>query len=102
MHLAPASSALPPVLVVGDVMLDRYLHGAAERISPEAPVPVLHVRRSFERPGGAEPKRIAILGNAAGTIARTLTTLRPDLEVDGVSMPSAVDHVAHHANLRLH
>jgi D-beta-D-heptose 7-phosphate kinase/D-beta-D-heptose 1-phosphate adenosyltransferase len=34
-------------------MLDRYLAGAVERISPEAPVPVLHVRRTFNRPGGA-------------------------------------------------
>ena len=33
------------VLVVGDAMLDRYLHGAVERISPEAPVPVVNVNR---------------------------------------------------------
>ena len=41
------------VLVVGDVMLDRYWHGATSRISPEAPVPVVHVGGSEERPGGA-------------------------------------------------
>ena len=41
------------VLVVGDVMLDRYWFGAVERISPEAPVPVLHVQREEERMGGA-------------------------------------------------
>src|SRR5215213_1668351 len=41
------------VLVAGDVMLDRYWFGAVERISPEAPVPVVHVSRSDERPGGA-------------------------------------------------
>ena len=40
-------------LVVGDVMLDRYWFGEVERISPEAPVPVVHVSRSDERPGGA-------------------------------------------------
>ena len=34
------------VLVAGDVMLDRYWHGATSRISPEAPVPVVHVRQS--------------------------------------------------------
>ena len=45
--------AAPRVLLVGDLMLDRYLDGSVDRISPEAPVPVLHVRRSFERPGGA-------------------------------------------------
>lgn len=41
------------VLVVGDVMLDRYWHGSATRISPEAPVPVVHVRQVEDRPGGA-------------------------------------------------
>ena len=41
------------VLVVGDVMLDRYWFGAVERISPEAPVPVLHVQREQDRVGGA-------------------------------------------------
>jgi len=41
------------VLVVGDVMLDRYWFGNVARISPEAPVPVVHVQRSEERPGGA-------------------------------------------------
>jgi rfaE bifunctional protein kinase chain/domain len=41
------------VLVVGDVMLDRYWFGDVERISPEAPVPVVKVTRTEERPGGA-------------------------------------------------
>ena len=41
------------VLVVGDVMLDRYWFGDVSRISPEAPVPVVLIRRTEERPGGA-------------------------------------------------
>jgi rfaE bifunctional protein kinase chain/domain len=41
------------VLIVGDVMLDRYWFGDVSRISPEAPVPVVKVDRSEERPGGA-------------------------------------------------
>src|SRR5437763_17125937 len=41
------------VLVAGDVMLDRYWFGDVDRISPEAPVPVVHVSRTEERPGGA-------------------------------------------------
>ena len=41
------------VLVVGDLMLDRYWQGNASRISPEAPVPVVHVRGTEERAGGA-------------------------------------------------
>ena len=41
------------VLVVGDVMLDRYWYGAVDRISPEAPVPVVRIAREEERSGGA-------------------------------------------------
>jgi D-beta-D-heptose 7-phosphate kinase/D-beta-D-heptose 1-phosphate adenosyltransferase len=41
------------VVVVGDVMLDRYLFGGTSRISPEAPVPVVHVRDNEDRAGGA-------------------------------------------------
>ncbi|MFG6176291.1 bifunctional D-glycero-beta-D-manno-heptose-7-phosphate kinase/D-glycero-beta-D-manno-heptose 1-phosphate adenylyltransferase HldE [Halomonas sp. THAF12] len=41
------------LLVVGDVMLDRYFHGGTSRISPEAPVPVVRVDESEDRPGGA-------------------------------------------------
>lgn len=52
------------VLVVGDVMLDRYWFGEVHRISPEAPVPVLKVERVEERPGGAAnvARNIASLG----------------------------------------
>jgi len=41
------------ILVVGDVMLDRYWYGEVDRISPEAPVPIVNVTQSDERPGGA-------------------------------------------------
>jgi D-beta-D-heptose 7-phosphate kinase/D-beta-D-heptose 1-phosphate adenosyltransferase len=41
------------LLVVGDLMLDRYVSGSVERISPEAPVPILHVRDERSVPGGA-------------------------------------------------
>ncbi len=41
------------VLIIGDVMLDRYWHGATSRISPEAPIPVVHIKEMEERPGGA-------------------------------------------------
>src|SRR5512143_2817122 len=47
------AAARARVLVVGDVMLDRYWFGDVERISPEAPVPVVKVTRTEERPGGA-------------------------------------------------
>jgi rfaE bifunctional protein kinase chain/domain len=55
------------ILVVGDVMLDRYWFGDVSRISPEAPVPVLKVERVDERPGGAAnvARNIAALGAQA-------------------------------------
>ena len=53
------------ILVYGDVMLDRYYHGDATRISPEAPVPVVHVTDIEMRPGGAAnvAQNIATLGS---------------------------------------
>jgi rfaE bifunctional protein kinase chain/domain len=55
------------VLVIGDVMLDRYWFGDVKRISPEAPVPVLKVNKVDERPGGAAnvARNIAALGAQA-------------------------------------
>ncbi|WP_051137980.1 D-glycero-beta-D-manno-heptose-7-phosphate kinase [Burkholderia cepacia] len=49
----PANAIRPRILVVGDIMLDRYVIGGVSRISPEAPVPVLAVGREENRPGGA-------------------------------------------------
>lgn len=51
------------VLVVGDLMLDRYAYGKVERISPEAPVPILTIARELAMPGGA------------GNVVRNLTAL---------------------------
>jgi len=55
------------ILVVGDVMLDRYWFGDVERISPEAPVPIVKIVRTDERPGGAAN----VARNAAALGART-------------------------------
>ncbi|MDT8429753.1 MAG: bifunctional D-glycero-beta-D-manno-heptose-7-phosphate kinase/D-glycero-beta-D-manno-heptose 1-phosphate adenylyltransferase HldE [Pseudomonadales bacterium] len=61
------------VLVVGDVMLDRYWHGKARRISPEAPVPVVRVSGNEDRPGGAGNVALnaAALGAAATVVGIT-------------------------------
>jgi D-beta-D-heptose 7-phosphate kinase/D-beta-D-heptose 1-phosphate adenosyltransferase len=55
------------VLVAGDVMLDRYLFGATSRISPEAPVPVVHVRTSDDRAGGAANVAVNLAALGVGT-----------------------------------
>ena len=59
------------VLVVGDVMLDRYWFGEVTRISPEAPVPVVHIQSTEERPGGAAnvARGAAALGAQATMLA---------------------------------
>lgn len=53
MHITMPHFENARVLVVGDVMLDRYWHGVSNRISPEAPVPVVNVSQTEDRPGGA-------------------------------------------------
>ena len=55
------------VVVLGDLMLDRYIAGRVRRISPEAPVPVVEVERTYERPGGAAN----VAANVRGLGART-------------------------------
>lgn len=61
------------LLVVGDLMLDRYLWGDVQRISPEAPVPVLRLRRETEVAGGA------------ANVARNLAALGLQVELAGVT-----------------
>ena len=57
---------------VGDVMLDRYVYGSVERVSPEAPVPVLKVEREARMPGGA------------GNVVRNLAALGAEVSFAGV------------------
>src|SRR5436305_4531313 len=61
-----------PVVLVGDLMLDRYMYGNAERLSPEAPVPVLHYQKEELRLGGA------------GGVAADLAALGAEVRVVGV------------------
>jgi len=64
------------VLVVGDVMLDRYWHGSVDRISPEAPVPVVRVSREEERLGGAA--NVALNVKTLGCRVTLLTVVGTD------------------------
>ena len=61
------------VLVIGDVMLDRYWHGRTSRISPEAPVPVVKVEQIEDRPGGA------------GNVALNIATLGAPVTLVGIT-----------------
>ena len=70
------AAASARVLVVGDVMLDRYWFGDVERISPEAPVPVVKIARTEERPGGAA--NVARNAAALGAQATLLSVVGDD------------------------
>jgi D-glycero-beta-D-manno-heptose-7-phosphate kinase len=78
MTLAPSLErvASSHVLVVGDAMLDRYWFGAVDRISPEAPVPVVRVNREEERLGGAA--NVALNVKTLGAQATLLTVVGDD------------------------
>jgi len=80
------SFASTRVLVVGDLMLDRYWYGDTSRISPEAPVPVVRVGDAQERPGGA------------GNVALNIATLGGSPRVIGLT---GTDEVAHALQSRL-
>ncbi len=68
------------VLVVGDVMLDRYWQGEVTRISPEAPVPIVRVRHSEARPGGAA--NVALNAAALGARVTLLGVTGADAEAE--------------------
>lgn len=79
------------VLCVGDVMLDRYIYGRADRVSAEAPVPVLSVERQAEMAGGAGnvARNLAALGASCRLVGVTGndaagSDLRARLESDGI------------------
>lgn len=70
------------VLVIGDVMLDRYWQGSTARISPEAPVPIVHVTQQQERPGGAG--NVALNITALGARAILIGVTGDDAAADNV------------------
>jgi D-beta-D-heptose 7-phosphate kinase/D-beta-D-heptose 1-phosphate adenosyltransferase len=70
------------VVVAGDVMLDRYLFGSTGRISPEAPVPVVHVHESDNRPGGAA--NVAVNLASLGASTRLVGVVGEDAAADAL------------------
>ena len=83
---------LASVLVVGDAMLDRYWHGAVDRISPEAPVPVVELEHESFMPGGAgnvarnlRALVSAVKGRQIGFVTRSNRTLN---SISSMTIPS--------------
>jgi rfaE bifunctional protein kinase chain/domain len=89
------------VLVVGDAMLDRYWHGEVERLSPEAPVPIVRVRGTDARLGGAAnvARNVVALGAKAGLLT-VLGTDEPAEVIRRLLRESGIeDHAAVSAGL---
>jgi len=79
------------VLVLGDVMLDRFIYGTVERISPEAPIPVLSIERVINMPGGAAnvARNVATLGAQAVLIGVVgPDSAAEDLRAEFTQLPS--------------
>lgn len=70
------------VVVAGDVMLDRYLFGVTDRISPEAPVPVVHVQETDDRAGGAA--NVAVNLASLGVTTRLVGVVGKDDAADSL------------------
>jgi D-glycero-beta-D-manno-heptose-7-phosphate kinase len=68
------------VIIVGDVMIDHYLHGVVNRISPEAPVPIVEIKSSDERLGGAA--NVALNIKALGATPYLFSVIGDDTEGD--------------------
>jgi len=70
------------ILIIGDVMLDRYWQGQSQRISPEAPVPIVHVQQQSERPGGAA--NVAVNITSLGAKATLMGVTGDDAAADSL------------------
>ncbi len=81
-------------LVVGDVMLDEYWFGDVNRISPEAPVPIVHIRQSDIRPGGAANVARNIV--SLGAKSMLLSVVGQDATADRLRVALDEAHVQHH------
>jgi rfaE bifunctional protein kinase chain/domain len=67
------SASTPNILVIGDLMIDHYVIGDATRLSPEAPVPIVNVKKEFTTPGGA------------ANVAQNLLALGSEVSLAGIT-----------------
>lgn len=89
------------VMIVGDVMLDRYWSGTTSRISPEAPVPVVHIQQVEERPGGAGnvALNITALDAKADLLSICGADINGDILQDKLTAAQVRCHLQRHPNL---
>ena len=77
----------PKLAVMGDLILDHYVFGAVLRISPEAPIPVLHVRREEDRLGGAANVTFHSIPGREFTGVVDKIGITTDLEIPAADVP---------------
>jgi rfaE bifunctional protein kinase chain/domain len=94
--MIPAGLDTTRILIVGDVMLDRYWFGEVSRISPEAPVPVVRIERREERLGGAA--NVARNAAALGAPIALLGVVGQDEAGDAVERMLAEQKIGIHLN----
>ena len=92
------------ILIIGDVMLDLYLNGKVDRISPEAPVPIVAVKERFARLGGAanvaqnikalgaEPVLCSVIGEDAKSKDFFCLLREHNMSDEGIIRSGAQDH----------
>ncbi|MDR1657144.1 MAG: D-glycero-beta-D-manno-heptose-7-phosphate kinase [Deltaproteobacteria bacterium] len=80
------------ILCLGDLMLDRYVYGQATRLSPEAPVPIVQVRRQTHVPGGLGNVVMNLSSLGAWPLAAGLTGCDPAAEILAELLQGALDH----------
>ena len=85
------------ILVIGDVMVDEYVDGKVERVSPEAPVPVLQVTNKSFKAGGAA--NVALNCCSLGADARVIGAIGDDK--DGKKLKNSLKEAGVHCNLRV-
>jgi D-glycero-beta-D-manno-heptose-7-phosphate kinase len=87
------------VVIVGDVMIDRYLHGKVSRISPEAPVPVVEWQRTENRLGGAA--NVALNIKAMGATPYLFSAIGSDTEGSSFLMLMTENNLSTHGLLQI-
>ena len=82
------------IVVVGDIMLDRFIHGTVDRISPEAPVPVLNLQGESNMPGGAAnvARNLAHLGVSVTLIGLVGKDHHADILADAITEEPAIQY----------
>ena len=85
------------ILVVGDIMLDKYSHGNVSRVSPEAPVPIVDIKKIIYKPGGASnvAQNLSALGMNVTLLGKFVSNIGQNKAGDEVDLLIRPDDIIH-------